>query len=123
MHYRTVIAALLSLPLLGCQLQPQAGFEMACDRRNNLECATTLLAQLDKQVADAYQQTADAEEDESIKRLAKSQRDWLKFRDSYAEFVSMRETDATQVQLSLVNQKIEIDLLRLQALQKLRNRD
>ncbi|HET8710251.1 MAG TPA: lysozyme inhibitor LprI family protein, partial [Spongiibacteraceae bacterium] len=74
---------------------------------------------VEKQLFDTYQLAADAQEDESAKRLRLSQRHWLKFRDSYAEFISLREIDAKKSQLALVNQKIDSNLTRMMELNAL----
>ena len=107
------------LALTGCANHPAYKPHVDCDRHTDVRCATAALADSDRQLAEIYQRVADTQEEEGVKRLALSQRNWFKFRDSYAEFVSLREIDAHAAELQLINQKIDSDLARMTELSRL----
>ncbi|HEY3700521.1 MAG TPA: lysozyme inhibitor LprI family protein [Spongiibacteraceae bacterium] len=90
-----------------------------CDRQSDMQCANSIFNNADKKLAEIYQQVADTQEEEGVKRLALAQRNWFKFRDSNAEFVAAREIDPQQAQLQLINQRIDSTLARMQELTKL----
>lgn len=120
MQNHHILGALLVLLFLqACQLQPERELSPDCNRHRDRICAVNALERADRELAMVYQQLADTQEDESVKRLAHSQRDWLKFRDSFAQFIAMRESDAENVELALINQKIDLDRNRSQELNAL----
>lgn len=89
-----------------------------CDRRNDLNCATNVLAIAETHLGDIYQRVADKEEDESVKRLGISQRNWLKYRDSYVEFINTHAPDAKTSELLSINQRIDMTMARIEELQR-----
>ena len=103
----------------GCALSRISGSEENCDRHNDLQCANAVFEKTDKQLAETYQHAADTREEEGVKRLAISQRHWLKYRDTYAEFIAMHAADAQSFQLMLLNQRIDLMQARVAELQRL----
>lgn len=89
-----------------------------CDRRTDRQCATDALAVAEKQLGETYQHVADKEEDEGVKRLGISQRNWVKYRDSYVEFIAARAPDTPTLQLLSTNQRIDMTLARIEELRR-----
>lgn len=108
------VAALLACT--ACSHPHDAALDVNCNRHTDIQCANKTLENTDTQLMATYQRVADTQEEEGVKRLALSQRNWFKFRGSYAEFVSMREVNPQQAQLQLLNQKIDSALLRIHEL-------
>lgn len=108
----------LLLALSGCASQAGSHFVIkeACDRYADMQCANRILSNAEIQLDAVYHQVAATQEEESIKRLALSQRNWVKYRDSFSDYISGRESDAQLLKLSLINRKIDMTLHRIEEL-------
>ena len=89
-----------------------------CNRLTDLQCATNALAGAEKYLGEIYQHVADSQEDEGVKQLGISQRNWLKYRDSYVEFVAAHATDSKTLELLSLNQRIDMTLARVDELNR-----
>lgn len=116
-HFAT--ALLFSLLLYGCSRSTDTEIGANCDRHRDIQCANQTLVSATKKLDDTYERVAYTLEDEAQKHFAIAQRNWLKFRDSYAEFMSRRESDAQKSQLVQINQCIDTTLTRTAELQTL----
>lgn len=122
-YVKFIASAFLStsflLSLIACTAQPDAALQITCDRHGDINCATKAAENADRQLDAIYERVAHTLEDEAEKHFAIAQRNWFKFRDSYAEFASLRESDAQKSQLLQLNQRIDTTLTRTAELQML----